>query len=160
VNAAIMQKVEEVLTKDQRETYHAQRGAPFDLSTLRVGPVDSRPSDLRIVAGAFGLGGQRSDPSFNTTVARPAYANAMKSPRVLFEEPHQNFPTGGGRYKPFADLIANDGYVVSPNRENFAREVLQKGDILVIANALGAEAMGAPDASSAAFTDAECDAVR
>jgi hypothetical protein len=38
--------------------------------------------------------------------------------------------------------------------------VLEKGDILVIANALGAENMGDPAAANPAFTDAECDAVR
>ena len=38
--------------------------------------------------------------------------------------------------------------------------MLQEGDILVIANALGAGGMGQPDASNPAFTDAECDAVR
>jgi hypothetical protein len=38
--------------------------------------------------------------------------------------------------------------------------VLDKGDILVIANALGAEGMGQPGASNSAFTDSECDAIR
>ena len=38
--------------------------------------------------------------------------------------------------------------------------MLDKGDILVIANALGAECMGEDEAANPAFTDAECDAVR
>ena len=38
--------------------------------------------------------------------------------------------------------------------------MLRKGDILIIANALGAEGMGQPGAANPAFTDAECDAVR
>ena len=111
-------------------------------------------------AAGSGGGGQRADPNFNTKVDKPAYAGSPKHPRVLFDEAHHNFHTAGGRYKPFADLITSDGYEVIPNREKFSREVLKKGDILVIANALGAEGMGQPGAANPAFTDAECDAVR
>jgi hypothetical protein len=106
------------------------------------------------------FGGQRADPNFNTKVAHPAYASAPKHPRVLFDEAHHNFHTASGRYKPFAELMTSDGYEIIPNREKFSRETLKKGDILVIANALGAERMGQPGAADAAFTDAECDAVR
>ena len=136
-------------------------GKPFDLSMLRWRALDERQQDIRIMGAAFGQdGGQRSDPDFDTKVARPAYAGPPRHPRVLFDEAHHNFHTAGGRYKPFAELITNDGYQVIPNREKFSRDVLQKGEILVIANALGAEGMGQPDAANPAFTDAECDAVR
>ena len=47
-----------------------------------------------------------------------------------------------------------------PNREKFSLGVLRKADILIIANALGAEGMGQRGASDPAFTDAECTAVR
>ncbi len=93
-------------------------------------------------------------------MARPAYANSPRHPRVLIDEAHHNFHTASGRYKPFAELITNDGYQVIPNKEKFSRETLLNGDILVIANALGAEGMGQPEAANPAFTDAECDAVR
>src|SRR5262249_54055914 len=83
-----------------------------------------------------------------------------RHPRVLFDEAHHNFHTAGGRYKPFAELIASDGYEVLPNRDTFTSKVLQRGDVLVIANALGDEHMGQPEASNPAFTNAECDAVR
>jgi hypothetical protein len=160
-SAAVLRRIEAVLTDAQREAYRKRLGAPFDLSRLHWGPPDERQMDLQMVAAAFGLGGgQRADPNFDTKVARPAYANAARPPRVLFDEAHHNFHTAGGRYKPFAELITSDGYQVIPNREKFSREVLQKGDILVIANALGAEGMGQPGASDPAFTDAECDAVR
>ena len=56
--------------------------------------------------------------------------------------------------------MTSDGYEVIPNREKFSRDALKKGDILVVANALGAEGMGQPGAAGPAFTDAECDAVR
>ena len=104
------------------------------------------------------LGQQVADPDFDVKVARPAYAD--RHPRVLFDEAHHNFHTSGGRYKPFADLVTNDGYRVAPNRAKFTGDVLQGADILVIANALGAESMGSPDAARPAFTDDECQAVR
>ena len=90
---------------------------------------------------------------------RPAGVHG-RAPAVLFDEAHHNFHTAGGRYKPFAELIANDGYKVIPNKEKFTKELLAKGDILIIANALGAAGMGQPGAANSAFTDAECDAVR
>jgi Spy/CpxP family protein refolding chaperone len=160
--AAVIRRIEVVLTEPQRESYHKLIGAPFDLSKLRWGPQDDRQVDIMMVSRALGIGGggQRADPDFNTKVARPAYADASRHPRVLLDEAHHNFHTAGGRYKPFADLITSDGYQVIPSKEKFSREMLRKGDILVIANALGAEGMREPEASNPAFTDAECDAVR
>src|SRR5437899_3222753 len=101
---------------------------------------------------------QIADPNFDAKVAHPAYAK--NGPKVLFDEAHHNFHTASGRYKPFADLIANDGYRVVPNRAPFSRDTLRDADVLIIANALGAEGMGQPGASESAFTEAECDAVR
>ena len=101
---------------------------------------------------------QVADPNFDVKVARPAYAK--KQPKVLFDEAHNNFHTADGRYKPFADLIRNDGYVITPNKTPFTLSSLKPFRILVISNALGAPQMNAPDAAKSAFTDAECDAVR
>lgn len=101
---------------------------------------------------------QVSDPNFDPKVAHPAYS--QKGPRVLFDEAHNNFHTASGRYKPFAELIASDGYQITPNKEKFSAQVLKGFDILVISNALGAPLMAQPEASNPAFTDAECDAVR
>jgi hypothetical protein len=100
---------------------------------------------------------QVADEQFDAKVARPAYQAG--GPRVLFDEAHYNFHTASGRYAPFARLIANDGYRVTPNKDRFTKEVLARGDVLVIANALGAAKMGAPEAARSAFTAAECDAV-
>src|SRR5438874_2756515 len=104
-------------------------------------------------------GGQMADPNFNAKVEKPAYENG-RGPRVLFDEAHNNFHTASGRYKPFADLVTNDGYQVVPNKKIFSADVLQGYRILVISNALGAQSMGAPAASDPEFTDAENDAVR
>jgi Skp family chaperone for outer membrane proteins len=165
--AAVIRRIEEVLTEPQRQAYHKMIGAPFDLFRLKPwGEDQERQIDVNMAARALGVGGaqggggQRADPNFNTKVARPAYASGPRHPRVLFDEAHHNFHTASGRYKPFAELITSDGYQVIPNGEKFTRAVLQKGDILVIANALGAEGMGQEGASNPAFTDAECDAVR
>src|SRR5256714_7712794 len=101
---------------------------------------------------------QVADPNFDGKVAHPAYPK--NGPKVLFDEAHNNFHTASGRYKPFSDLITNDGYQVTPNKEKFSAAVLKGFDVLVISNALGAERMNMPEASNAAFTAEECDAVR
>lgn len=103
-------------------------------------------------------GQQMADPDFDTKVARPAYTR--KHPRVLFDEAHRNFHTTDGRYKPFASLIANDGYQITPNKEKFQKSLLKGYDILVIANAAGPDARLGVAAKESAFTDEECDAVR
>lgn len=101
---------------------------------------------------------QLADPNFDARVARPAYTK--NNPKVLFDEAHNNFHTTTGRYKPLADLVSNDGFRVTANKERFQPETLQAYDVLVIANALGAERMVDRLAGSSAFTDEECDAVR
>ena len=101
---------------------------------------------------------QRNDPDFDTRVARPAYLKIH--PRVRFDEAHHNFHTARGRYKPFVDLITGDGYRVVSNLDKFTRTSLSTADILVIANALGAEGLRAPGSEKPAFTDDECDAVQ
>jgi hypothetical protein len=101
---------------------------------------------------------QVADPDFNTAVANPTYTK--KHPKVVVDEAHNNFHTAGGRYKPFADLITNDGYVVSAGTKKFSKDSLKGIDVLVISNALGSPNMGSPEASNPAFTDAECDSVR
>jgi hypothetical protein len=162
--ASVIQRIEQVLTESQRTAYHQMLGAPFDLLKIRFSD-DETAEDAGMVADALnvgggggGGGGQRSDPTFDTKVARPAFTT--EHPRVLFDEAHNNFHTTGGRYKPFAEIIANDGFQVLPNKEKFTKELLAKGNILIIANALGAESMGQAGAANSAFTDAECDAVR
>src|SRR5204863_287100 len=66
---------------------------------------------------------QIADPNFDAKVAHPAYAK--NGPKVLFDEAHNNFHTASGRYKPFADLITNDGYQVMPNKQKFSAETLK-----------------------------------
>jgi hypothetical protein len=107
-------------------------------------------------------GGQMADPNFNARVEKPAYKNSGKKsgPKVLFDEAHNNFHTTTGRYKPFADLVTNDGYRVVPNKQVFSARVLQGYRILVISNALGAPQMNDAKATDPAFSEVESDAVR
>jgi hypothetical protein len=162
--ASVVQGIEQILTEPQRTAYREMLGTPFDLSKIRFGDeatedADNVASALNVGGGGGGGGqGQRADPNFDTKVARPAYV--AEHPRVLFDEAHHNFHTTDGRYRPFAELIANDGCKVLPSKGKFTGELLAGGDILIIANALGAAGMGQPGASNPAFTEAECDAVR
>jgi len=98
-----------------------------------------------------------ADPEFNVSVANPVYSK--NGPRVMFDEAHNNFHTADGRYKPFVDLIMNDGYRVVRNRKPFTKAGLDTFKVLVIANALGAEEMDDEGANKTAFTDEECQVV-
>lgn len=101
---------------------------------------------------------QVADSTFDASVARPAYTTTH--PRVLFDEAHHNFHTTTGRYKPFATLIANDGYRLTPNPAPFSRRMLDGFDVLVIANAAGAGWDSDSGVVQSAFMSDECDAVR
>jgi len=101
---------------------------------------------------------QEPDTTFDTRVSSPAFTS--RHPRVAIDEAHHNFHTIGGRYAPFAALIARDGCNVVPGREKFTARALASLDILVISNALGHEDMDDSAASRPAFTTDECKAVR
>src|SRR5437016_10412571 len=100
-----------------------------------------------------------ADPNINAKVEKPAYENGH-GPKVLFDEAHNNFHTASGRYKPFADLISNDGYQVVPNKQKFSAEVLKGFRVLVISNAMGAPRMADVNANNPAFTEQASVAVR
>jgi len=109
--------------------------------------VVRRVTLIVILALVSGLGfiwwydhkGQHPDPDFDARVPSPAYPSdaANRHPRVLMDEAHRNFHTASDRYKPFADLLRNDGYIVSSNQQPFTAETLKDVDVLVIANAMG-----------------------
>lgn len=101
---------------------------------------------------------QSPDLEFNTSVENPAYKR--EGPRVMFDEAHHNFHTTDGRYKPFVDLLSNDGYRVVRNRQPFTKTTLNNARVLVIANALGAEEDDDEGADKSAFTDQEIQAVQ
>ena len=104
------------------------------------------------------LAQQSPDPEFNTSIDNPAYKK--EGPRVMFDEAHHNFHTIEGRYKPFFDLLLNDGYRVVRNRQPFTKTTLSSYKVLVISNALGAEEDDDEGADKPAFTEEECEAVQ
>jgi len=100
---------------------------------------------------------QIADPHFDTRVENPTFTKNF--PRVLFDEAHFNFDNVNNRYKPFADLLFNDGYHIAVNRKPFVKASLASFKILVIVNPLGAEDMDDEGADAPAFTTEECDAL-
>lgn len=101
---------------------------------------------------------QFPDPNFNTKIERPAYAK--KHPRVSFDEAHFNVHTTTTGYKAFAEMMTNDGYRITPNKDKFNRTMLKNFQVVVIVNALGAANADDADAAKPAFPDEEGDAVR
>lgn len=116
---------------------------------------------LLVLGGAWWVrrNDQYPDDTFDASVAHPAYAHGS-GPRVAIDAAHHNFHTADKRYRPFATLLASDGYRVSTNERAFTHESLAGTDLLVIATALGAMIPQLPGAKNPALTDAECDAVR
>src|SRR5690349_4366092 len=102
---------------------------------------------------------QEADLKYKPHLPRPAYESG-KGPRVAIDEAHYNFHTAEGRYKPFAELLRQDGYRVDSLSKPFSTESLKGMDVLVIANALherNAEVWAPPNPP--AFTKDEIAAV-
>ena len=112
---------------------------------------------------------QEGDPGFDAAVTDPAYRT--QHPRVYLDEGHWNIHTARGRYKPFADLLRNDGYDVASQRGEFTGQALAGFQLLVVANALGWRGSVQQlvnifhgdkyvHVKAAAFNPSECEAVR
>jgi hypothetical protein len=112
------------------------------------------------LSGASAIAQQVADTSFKPPIPSPAYPSG-RGPVVLLDEAHFNFHTADGRYRPFANLLRRDGYVVKASRLQFSKATLGAGQILVIANALAERNQNdwsLPTPS--AFLDEEVEAVR
>jgi len=92
---------------------------------------------IAVLMGGCTSVGQRPDLAFEPAVAEPAFP-AGEGPVVQVDAAHHNFHTADGRYAAFAKLLRRDGYVVRSLEEPATPEVLARGDIYVIANALAA----------------------
>jgi hypothetical protein len=156
---AVIGRVEAVLYDAQRAEYWKIVGKPFDLTKLNIEDSESvTDSDVRLVTRALRSGGQRADPGFNVTVARPMFTSWR--PAVAIDEAHRNFHTAIGRYKPFADLMTSDGFLVVRNTGLLNNQILARYAILVIANAMAASRGSSAGASKSAFTEDECSFVQ
>ena len=124
------------------------------LPTGRIVPPVCLVAAIALHADSAAAQSQTSDPDFDTSVEEPAYAG--NGPVVVIDEAHANFHTSTGRYRPFAELLRNDGYTVVAGRVPIDRDALEPADVLVISNALppSGAAPGTP-----AFTERESDAI-
>ena len=103
--------------------------------------------------------GQRADLDFEPPIIEPAF-DIGTGPLVLIDEAHFNFHTAEGRYKPFAELLRRDGYVVRPSATELTEMSLAAARVLVISNALNeddVEEWVLPNPS--AFTPSEIGAI-
>jgi hypothetical protein len=99
------------------------------------------------------------DTLFVPVLGPPSFAEGA-GPRVLIDAAHNNFHTAESRYRPFADVLRRDGYVVASNEQPFTAEALTDAAVLVIANALHERNLGNWTLPSyAAFTPDEVAAV-
>ena len=90
---------------------------------------------LTLLAVPAALAQQVPDTTFTPPIAAPAFAPGA-GPVVLIDEGHHNFHTLGGRFAPFARLVARDGFVPRPHAGPFTRAALDSARVLVISNAL------------------------
>ncbi len=111
-----------------------------------------------------------STPPFNPHVENPAYpAVAARHPRVLFDTAHfNNTHTPTGTYRGFAELIRNDGYIVTANTGKIDSGALTGYDIFVLATPQpfqdslvnwGDSSITATNWTNPALTDEECNAI-
>ena len=93
------------------------------------------------------------DRSFETRVANPAYRDS--GPVVLYDEGHRNAHTTSAGYKPLADMIRSDGYILRTTSQPFTAQQLGGVSVLVLVLAQGAN----PTNDSAAYSDSETSAI-
>jgi hypothetical protein len=105
--------------------------------------------------------GQVPDKSYAPTIKNPAYGIGA-GPRVCLDQAHNNFHTLDNRFWAFGELLRRDGYSVQPNPEKFSAAVLERCDILVIANAMleSSDWGEYPYPTPSGFTDQEINAVQ
>jgi hypothetical protein len=111
-------------------------------------------------AAAFGCGNGATAPADG--LPTPPSRQVPRDSIVMLDEGHNNYHTVAGRYAPFAALLATRGWSVRPYQGVFRADSLERGRILVIANALGARNAGGDWSlpTPSAFTAAEIAAVR
>ena len=107
-----------------------------------------------VAAALFVLNRDRPyDRSFDTRITTPAYPDS--GPVVLYDEGHRNTHLTTTGYKPLADLIRNDGYVLRTTTAPFTAEALRGVGVLVLVLPLGSN----PTNDSAAYSQKEAVAI-
>lgn len=90
-------------------------------------------TSLLLLAYSQNFAQQQTDTAIEIAVKHPKYQKG-KGPQVIIDGGHFNFHTYEGRYRPFANLLEKDGYLVTGTTRKFTPDLLKEGDILVIAN--------------------------
>lgn len=106
--------------------------------------------------------GQRQYPDtlYSPPLFTPKFAQDS-GPKVLIDGTHNNFHTRQGRYRPFSNVLLQDGFRVGRFDEKTTKAGLADVEILVVANALPASSLGRWEAPTAsAFTAQEVAAIR
>ena len=106
------------------------KSSPFVWATsvVAITLITLTPSDGQ----TYAQDGVDADYRFNNP--NPAYKNGT-GPQVCIDEAHFEYHTVDGGFKPFAQLLRDDGYRVNGFSTDFTREALKDCQILVIANA-------------------------
>ena len=113
-----------------------------------------------LILPVFAFSQQVADTTYSPHILNPVYKTG-KGSVIFIDEGHHNFHTKEGRYKPFANLLERDGYVVSAYPLEFKKDELSKGKILVISNPvnkINEQNWYVPTPS--AFTNAEIEIVK
>jgi hypothetical protein len=101
--------------------------------------------------------------SYDQNYVPPIPYKPYSSETVIYiDAAHNNFHTKDQRFKPFADLLRNDGFKVESFTEKFTRENLQDVKVLVISNPANDANHPEPKWVSpilSAFTSEEIDAI-
>lgn len=115
---------------------------------------------LSLLAGCSSSG-QVPDKSYAPTIKDPAYG-AGQGPLVCVDEARNNFHTIDNRFWAFGELLRRDGYIVEASKEKFSAAVLERCNILVIANAMleSGDWGEYPYPTPSGFTDEEIAAVQ
>jgi hypothetical protein len=88
-------------------------------------------------------------------------AQAPSARRVMLDEAHHNImATASGGYRPLVQVLTAHGFVVTPNAAPLSPERLAMTDVVVIANANGANQSASVESrATSAFTASEIEAV-
>jgi hypothetical protein len=101
--------------------------------------------------------------SFDRNYVPPSpYRPSNTQTVVYIDAAHNNFHTKDQRFKPFADLLRNDGFRVESFTEKFTSENLQQVKVLVISNPANDANHPEPNWVSpivSAFSDSEIEAI-
>ncbi len=115
---------------------------------------------LLIIITSPVVGQQVPDTEFKPIIGKATYS-LNTGPVIMVDESHYNFHTIDNRFKPFSQVLMQDGYRVKKGTASFSKSVLSEVSILVVANALNErnlEDWTLPNPS--AFTNEEITAVQ